>query len=251
MPEIRHLSKAPITEAVIDFRVIVREGVKADTIEAGLQGKDFGYYKKGPIVRGTFGFQLSGGTNPEAQALPSAASVIGVRLHSHDEKYVAQFSTEGFALSRLEPYETWEELLKEAQRLWPYYVACAEPRVVSRVATRFINNLRLPLHSGDSFETFLTQQPKYPADVPQAMSGFLQRFVMHDPTIGATIIVTQALEDLRPGGEVPVILDLDAFKTERLSPDSNEMWSCLTQLRGLKNKFFFASITDEAVRIYQ
>lgn len=251
MTQFPHLTKAPITEAVIDFRVTAREGITAETMEAGLQGKDFGYYKKGPIVRGTFGFQLSAGANPGAQALATATSVIGVRLHSHDEKYVAQLSTEGFALSRLEPYETWEELLQEAQRLWPIYVACAEPRFVSRVATRFINNLRLPLQSGDSFGKFLAQQPTFPPDVPQAMSSFLQRFVMHDPTIGATIIVTQALEDLRPGGEVPVILDLDAFKAERLSPDSTEMWTCLTQLRVLKNKFFFASITDEAVRIYQ
>jgi uncharacterized protein (TIGR04255 family) len=251
MPEVRHLSKAPITEAVIDFRVVVKEGVQAETIEMALLGKDFGYYKKAPIVRGTFGFQLSGGAHPEAQVLPGAASMIGVRLHSHDEKYVLQVSTDGFALSRLEPYETWEKLLEEAQRLWPLYVECAEPRVVSRVATRFINNLRLPLQSGDSFDKFLTQQPSYPPDVPQAMSSFLQRFVMHETTIGATVIVTQALEELPPGGEVPVILDLDAFKVERLSPDSNEMWTCLTQLRVLKNKFFFASITEEAVRIYQ
>lgn len=251
MAQFPHLTNAPITEAIIDFRVIAREGVKAETIEAGLDGKDFGYYKKGPIVRGVFGFQLSADAGARAQVLPSAASVIGVRLHSRDEKYVAQFSTEGFALSRLEPYETWEKLLEEAQRLWPLYAASVEPGVVSRVATRFINNLRLPLQSGDSFGKFLTQQPVFPPELPQAMSSFLQRFVMQDATSEATIVITQALEDHPPGGEVPVIVDVDAFKVARISPGSAEMWTCLGQLRVLKNKFFFASITPEAVELYQ
>jgi uncharacterized protein (TIGR04255 family) len=251
MTQFPHLTKAPITEAVIDFRVTAREGITAETIEAGLASRAFGYYKKAPILRGVFGFQLSAETGATAKVLPGSATVIGVRLHSSDEKYVAQFSTEGFALSRLEPYESWETLFAEAQRLWPIYAACVEPAVVSRVAARFINNLRLPLQVGDTFDKFLTQQPTYPPELPQAVSSFLQRFVLHDKDSGATIIVTQALEDSPPGGDVPVILDLDAYQNARFSSDGPEMWTCLGQLRVLKNKFFFASVTPKALEMYQ
>jgi len=251
MAQICPLRRAPITEAIIDFRVIANERITAESIDSRLQAQDFGYYKKGPIVRGVFGFQLSTEAGGRAEALPSAAHAIGVRLHSDDEKYVAQFSTEGFTLSRLEPYETWDKLFREATRLWPIYAALVEPSVVTRAATRYINNLHLPLQSGDSFGRFLTQQPSYPPDVPQAMSSFLQRFVMHDAITESTIIITQALDEYQPGGDVPVIVDVDAFKVARFEPGGAEMWACLAQLRTLKNKFFFASLTPEAVELYR
>ncbi len=46
--------------------------------------------------------------------------------------------------SRLPPYEDWAKLLIETKRIWTQYVERLAPQRVTRVATRFINNLRLP-----------------------------------------------------------------------------------------------------------
>src|SRR5262245_37268881 len=113
----RHLPNAPITEAVIDFRVETPAAVTVEMLDAALAERGYlGYTKKGPIIRGEFGFSLTAKEGPVTRAAQS--SVIGVRLHSADERYVAQLSVEGFTLSRLQPYESWETLIGEARRLW-------------------------------------------------------------------------------------------------------------------------------------
>lgn len=118
MAQPRTLVHAPIVEALVDFRALLPETTTVERIEQALQDRDFGYRKVAPILRGSFGFVINPQVTPQAQPLLNSTSIIGVRLHSVDEKYVAQFTTEGFSLSRLEPYESWEALVAEAERIW-------------------------------------------------------------------------------------------------------------------------------------
>jgi uncharacterized protein (TIGR04255 family) len=189
--------------------------------------------------------------SPIAKQIPGQASIIGIRLNSLNEKYVAQFSTEGFTLSRLEPYESWEELIKETKRMWQIYVMCANPIRIQRIATRFINNLRLPMQNGERFEKFLTGLPVLPQDFPQTISSFLQRFVVYDESTSATAILTQALDQATRVESLPVILDIDVFRETKFACDSPDVWSSLTDLRTLKNRFFFGALTDDAVERYE
>ena len=149
----RHLPHAPITEALIDLQVTPREGLTFAELTAALGAANFGYYVKGPISQGTFAFRMEpDGQRPQTIA---ESAQIGLRLHSTDEKYVAQFRLAGFTLSRLPPYEKWENLLEETRRLWAIYVEHLAPSRVVRIATRFINNLQLPLEPGASFQTYV------------------------------------------------------------------------------------------------
>ena len=109
MAKQRHLPHAPITEALIDIQVPPREGLTFTELKSGLDASDFGYYVKNPISQGTFSFTVAPGGQPSTAA---ESAQVGVRLHSTDEKYVAQFRLAGFTLSRLPPYETWENLLE-------------------------------------------------------------------------------------------------------------------------------------------
>lgn len=249
MARIRPLSRAPIVEALVDLRVRVPDGTTAQRLEKALEHQSFGYHRKGPIIRGTLGFVF----NPQEVPAPqthSATSIIGVRLHSADEKYVAQFTTEGFSLSRLEPYESWEALIAEAQRIWAEYRRCVAPISIHRTATRFINNLRLPLKGGERFKRFLTGLPQMPEEFPQTVSSFLQRFVVHHEATGATAVLTQALDQFPPGPPVPVILDIDVFREIAFAADGPDVWTFLAQLRELKNIFFFGALTEDAVELY-
>jgi uncharacterized protein (TIGR04255 family) len=248
MAQPRHLTHAPITEGLIDFRVEAPGSVTVDSLVAAItQRHNFGYTVKGPIVRSEFGFSLN---VQQAQAIahdPHFAS-IGVRLHSADERYVALLSVEGFTLSRLEPYQSWEDLLREALPLWQGYVQCLGPGTITRIATRYINNLRLPT---TDLERFLDLLPKLPEGLPTAMSGFLQRYVLHDPQTDATVLLTEALPEASPGPPVPVILDIDAFRHGRFPIEDRAAWQYLEQLRALKNRVFFACLTEAAVELYE
>jgi uncharacterized protein (TIGR04255 family) len=246
----RPLARAPIIEALIDFRVQVGEGIGVEQLEKAIEDRDFGYHKKGPILRGHFGLMF----NPQdvSMTFPTASetTIIGTRLHSANEKYIAQFTMEGFSLSRLEPYESWELLIDEAKRIWEVYLACAKPTRIHRTATRFINNLRLPILPGERFEKYLTGLPNMPPDFPQTISSFLQRFVVYDAPIMATAILTQALDQVTTVGPLPVILDIDVFRETKFTCDSPDVWNYLTELRNLKNRFFFGALTEAAMELY-
>lgn len=250
MALIRQLAHAPIVEALVDMKVQPAEGTTVESLGKALSSRNFGYYRKGPILRGQFGFVINAQDVPPTQQVLSNAAIVGVRMHSADDRYVAQFTTEGFTLSRLEPYESWEKLVDEARRVWTEYTQCVAPTHIHRVATRFINNLRLPLTIGERFERYLTGLPNMPAEFPQTVSSFLQRFVINDEVSGATAVLTQALEGFPPEPPVPVILDIDVFRESRFAADGKAVWDFLAQLRTLKNRFFFGSITEEAVELY-
>lgn len=248
MAKQRHLPHAPITEALIDLRVTPREGLTFAELKSSINSADFGYYLKGPISFGTFGFTLA----PDGQpSTTTESSQVGLRLHSNDERYVAQFTISGFTLSRLPPYETWENLLAETRRLWSVYVQCLSPTRVGRVATRFINNLQLPLKPGASFQLYVNKLIDVPDEAPQAVEAFLQRFCLVDIESGTRVIVTLALDGLPLEGPAPVILDVDAFVTIHMKPIDGTIWSTLEKLRELKNRSFFGTITEQAAELYE
>ena len=250
MAQIKPLAHAPVVEAVVDLRVNAPDGMSNERLNTALDGLDFGYHKKGPILRGSFGFAINPQETPAARQLLGETTIIGFRLHSTDEKYVAQFTTEGFSLSRLEPYQSWGALITEAQRVWVIYQKCVTPTRIHRTATRFINNLRLPLRQGERFERFLTGLPVMPPEYPQAITSFLQRFVVYDEQCGATAILTQALEQFTVDQPLPVILDIDVYRETKFSADGPDVWKYLSDLRALKNRLFFGALTDEAVELY-
>ncbi len=244
----RHLANAPITEALIDVQVTLHTGFTYLGLKAAFTDVDFGYYLKSPIVEKTLAFQWAPDALPPQTRAES--SEVGLRLHSHDEKYVAQCKVSGFTLSRLSPYETWESLLVETKRLWSVYRDRTTPIRVTRIATRYINNLRLPLVTGASYQDYIEKLVDVPNEAPQWVEAFFQRFQLIDATSGARVILTLALEGMLGDGPAPVILDVDAFCIADLEPADDTLWETLERLRHLKNRSFFGTLTQRAVELY-
>lgn len=245
----RPLSNAPITEALIDIQVTPRPGLTFGGLKEAIGASEFGYYTKNPISEGSFGFKL----NPDGQQseTTAASAQVGLRLHSLDEKYVAQCRISGFTLSRLPPYEEWRNLVQEAKRVWAVYAERVAPVRVIRLATRFINNLRLPLQQGGSYQTYLHKLVDVPDGAPQAVASFFQRFQLVDVESNASVNLTVALETTPQSGAAPVMLDVDAFMTTDLAPGDVRLWATLERLRDLKNRTFFGSITEQAAELYE
>lgn len=248
MAKPRHLAHAPITEALIDIQVEQR-GLSFAALQKSFVNLDFGYYIKGSIAHGTFGFRLKDdGQQPETMA---ESTQIGLRLHSDDEKYVAQCRVNGFTLSRLPPYENWHALVREMKKLWSIYIDRTKPVRVVRVATRFINNLQLPFGYGESFQNYLEKFADVPEEAPQALASFFQRFQLRDVSNTKLVNLTLALESASPNLPVPVILDIEAFSHKELDTDGEELWIILEDLRNLKNQCFFGTLTKRALELYE
>lgn len=239
MIEPRHLPNAPIKEALIDFSVTLPQAVGLDALEDLYVSVTKDYPTKKTLHHSQIGLHLEKDLAPRPTL---DHNVIGYRYESADGARIAQFRTNGFTFSMLEPCTTWEEMRDEARRLWAVYVEAVSPEVTTRIATRFINLLRIPLPF-NSFEEFLTAPPRLPENLPQQLVSFLSRVVISEPSINAIGIITQALENAE-ADHAPVVLDIDAFINRPFDAIDGGVWDYLEQLRTFKNTIFFNRITE-------
>ena len=245
MIEKRHLPHAPIKEALIDIQVAFPEKVTVEALNSKYAQIADQYPKHETLQRGEFGLHNENG---QPTTVTIGHTIAGYRYSSEDGHRVAQFRVDGFTFSQLEPYNTWDEMKKEAARLWEVYVDAVSPDPITRVSTRYINILKLPLNT--ELKEYLEAPPTIPAGLNQELGSFLTRVDIHDPTIEARGFLTQALEGVHDD-YAPIVLDIDVFVTKEFDPREDNLWQCLEQLRDFKNTVFFESITDKAVELFQ
>lgn len=244
-----HLNNAPIQEAVIDFR-IRREGPIAESDYLTLHDRIRNEYPTADQLHAdTYKFRLNEPDQPYGEFEHRA---YGYRYTSNEKTYVVQFRNDGFTLSRLAPYETWELAKAEAYRLWKIFETGTKPSAITRVAVRYINRIVLQFidHKIDLEDYFLIV-PTVPPELPQATVSLLSQLKLHDIESGAAANVSvSALSGVEASG-LPVIFDIDVFKGGEFEIDSQKYWDLLEQLRKLKNKIFFHSITEKALELFK
>lgn len=245
MAEYAVLKNAPIIEALIDIRIRMKDDLRVghfDTLADSISNE---YPEKKKHHRWEGKLEFKKGEQPFSDI---AETVDGYVFSSADKKQILQARLDGFTLSRLKPYEIWDRFRDEAQRLWKKYSEITSPEI-TRVAVRFINKLEIPLPIRD-FSDYLTASPSVPAGLPQSVSGFLTRIVIHEPSIDAAAIITQTLEQIVSPDILPIFLDIDAFKQKPEGISEEEAWQILEHLRNFKNKIFFESITEKAKELF-
>ncbi len=239
------LKKAPITEALIDIRVKLPSDFDVKNISAIYESIKNQYPETQERKISKVKFE------PKAEEIvkSSRPEIDGYRYFSSDKKQIMQARLDGFTFSRLHPYIKWEELRNEAHRLWQFYKDITSPESITRVALRYINNLKIPMPIKD-FGDYLTAPPTVSEGLPQVVSSFLTRVVIHEPSVGANAIITQALEQIVTD-VAPIILDIDVFKLEPRGIEEKDAWEIIEKLRHFKNKVFFSSITDNLKEMYK
>jgi uncharacterized protein (TIGR04255 family) len=239
-----HLARAPIVEAVIDFRVLRQDQVSSKTFE-GLGpsiGEQYSQKSEMQSIEGRFGFENGKPVNPS-----SVQATVGWLYRTKTE--LAQFRMDGFTFSKVEQYTTWNQVFGEANRLWKIYVDAAKPKRLSRVAVRYINRMRLT--ASTDLRQYLEAPPYLPEPIPQVVREFLSRIVVEDATRGASAVIVQALEPRLDPSSVSVVLDIDASRNVDSKPDDPDLPGIFEQLRRLKNDIFFASITEKTAEMYE
>jgi len=249
MAEVRHLNNAPITEAIIDFRVKLPSEFKVETFLElkNTIGDRFPKVEDRKLFSSQFEIK-------KGEPQPPSAKYHGVQgyfFKPEADKKVAQFRIDGFTFSRLKPYTNWEEMFDEARELWGMYCEIAQPEAVTRLAARYINHINIPLPI-DDLSDYFTASPKIPENVQGVISGFLSKVVVYDQELDVATNIVQALEkSTKPDKYITVVLDIDSFKTGDFYANNGEMWEIFANLRNIKNQIFFSSITDETARLFE
>src|SRR5680860_235133 len=243
MAKARPLANAPLREAVIDLRVVLRNGVQVDALADLGPGLSESYPTRNDQMSVTGELRIGGDEGLVTRKSEHAR--IGYMFRSVDGSQIVQFRTNGFTFSRLAPYTDWEQVFPEAMRLWARYVEIANPVDIVRIATRYVNDMRFPVPL--ELSEYLTAPPPQPPGIQGDVIGFLTQLTVRDMETGSKVNIIQTIGE-QSSDQVGIILDVDAFQDGlTVAPDDSvELDRRFQMLRVLKNEVFFSSITEAA-----
>lgn len=245
----RHYSRAPITEALIDIRVLAADSITLQDLQKLSTMLESNYPQRQDMFMG----QVEIGPSSDGTA---TTVHIGYIFRELNGRHVVQARLDGFTFSRLAPYESWTPFRDEAKRVWEIYRSVVKPKVVTRVAVRYINRLDLPLPIMELTD-YIVNSPDVPPGIPfGALSGFFMQLQIPQPDIDSMLVINQVLpttreEDSDSSEQVSVILDFDLFREGNLNPSEDQIWEHLERLHERKNMAFEASITDSTRRLIE
>lgn len=250
--EFEHLPKAPIVEAVIDIRARATAAFEEPSVRSQLEAKlnGYGFLDSQRKFRHELQLQVEGGKPPGQKVHDLGWK--GLRFRSADEKHIAQFNQDGFVFSRLEPYKDWPQLSSEGLKLWKVFKELARPKEIDRIGLRFINRFLLP--QGElSFEDYIQPAPVSPVGMDLPFRGFMHHDTLavlgHPYAINVIRTIQSPPNSGGPG--VALILDIDVFTTQGSGVDEAMLVRRLLEMRWLKNKVFFGSVTGKALEVFR
>jgi uncharacterized protein (TIGR04255 family) len=236
------LSKAPIIEAVLDFRARLAPQTPRESLKAAVEQVAPLY----PILEDSWLLEGSLEISAAGSASTSSKRENGYVVSSEDRTQVVQFRLDGFTFSRLAPYTSWSEIAPEAFRLWDVYKAVAKPIALYRIALRYINVIRFATPSVE-MDDVLSSAPKVPSELPQLFEGFVTRVVVPlESNTHATIIQAYNVPPAAVGNSL--LLDVDVYRLEDLGLEAEAIRPAFELLRKFKNQAFFGSLTENMVR---
>jgi uncharacterized protein (TIGR04255 family) len=235
-------ANAPITEAVIDIRVVPPDQFDVDDFRK--LSDQFGREFKGQNDQ----VRITGTIGPDGAPRPTATKV-GIQFVGNAKLFQTQI--DGWTFNKLAPYRGWEEEFRdEARTLWRAYRELVQPKAVSRVGLRYVNRLDLPLPISD-FKVYLRTYPELAPDLPQGLSHFVMQLQIPHQDINALLLLNLAMvKPVRPGVS-SVVLDLDLSRSVDLPADESELWALIEILRTRKNEIFEACITDATRELFR
>ncbi len=240
------LPHAPIVEAVIEIRARASEALDETSLRTKIEPKLVGYVFLDSLREYQGEVKFEGGklSSQEVQDI----GWKGVRFRSTDEKHIAQFNRDGFVFSRLEPYTTWEQLESEGRRLWEIYKDLAQTAEIHRLGLRYINRFTIP--PGELlFEEYIQPAPTSPHGLELPFHGFMHKDTLAVPGHAYGINLIRTIQQLNGG--VALILDIDVFTTQAFDLNNTVLARRLLEMRWLKNKSFFGSITEKALKMFR
>lgn len=248
------LTTAPIVEAVIDIRAFPSKEFEETSVRTSLEEK-LDSYSFLDSHREIHYEVRSEAAKPPEQSIRDLGW-RGVRFQSADQKKIAQFNRDGFAFSRLEPYENWLSFFQEAKSLWSVFKLLAAPITIDRIGLRFINRIALP-HGEVNFEQYLRNAPIPPADLDVPFLGFMHQETLSVPGHPYAINLIRTIQPPQHPADsgIAIILDIDVFTFQPLEQsvenDDNKLTDMLSEMRWLKDKTFFGSITEEGLEKFK
>ena len=248
MPEICHLSRAPIVEALVNFQANAARLWKPEEVRPTLVAR----WPEHAEIQELRPVQIEVTQTPHGQLPPKVTSQMqGFIFRSATQPSVHQARRDGYTFSRLAPYGDWHSLEAGALAGWADYRAVLEPEELHAVAVRFINRVEFQLE-GFRLARFFTTPPVSPPDLGWQFHGFMHQtfYAVPGSPYVVKVILAPAFE-AAPGDSVAFIMDIEVMLKESLVATGRGLEAVLAAMHDLKNKAFFHLLTEEALQTYK
>ena len=248
MPEVCHLSRAPIVEALVNFQANAARLWKPEEIRPILVAQ----WSEHTDVQEIRPVQIEVRQSPHEQLSPVVTSQMqGFIFRSPTIPTVHQARRDGYTFSHLAPYENWGSFQAEALAGWAHYREILEPEELHTIAVRFINKLEFPAE-GFRWSRYLITPPVSPPELGWKFYGFMHQtfYAVPDSPCVVKVILAPAF-GANPEGSVPFVVDIEVTLKEPLASISRELNSVFEEMHDLKNKAFFHLLTKEALQSYK
>jgi uncharacterized protein (TIGR04255 family) len=178
---------------------------------------------------------------------------VGFRLSSADQADVLVISTQTFAVSRLAPYQGWDEFRPRAESNWQEWKRAVGYQKIQRIGVRYINRIDIPLSEKGNvrLEEYMNIYPQIPEDKFQKMVQFAMQNVLPlgVDECNLTLNIASMPSPLLNHGSF--LFDLDIVRTVAVPQNDDEIWKLVETIRTHKNHAFEAGITDKARALFQ
>lgn len=245
-----HLDNPPIIEAVVDINCDLPPSVNLEAIQENAKKQFADRY---PKARRQILQQHEFRAEAEKPAEVSVRQQLGaLQFWAEDEKQLVQIRPQGYSFNRLAPYGSLDEYLREIARTWAIFRELTQPVVIRQIELRYINRLLLPTKDGVvEFDDYFRISPHLPDEETMQFLGFINQHSAVDITTGNQVNITLALQPIE-GDHLPVIFDIDTIDPrQRPSEHWSGIMEAILALRGLKNRVFERTLTEQCLNLYR
>jgi uncharacterized protein (TIGR04255 family) len=239
---------APITEAVIDFRVAARDGLTVKDMLPITERLKPEYPDIAERHQATAALDVAQ-RQSHIEIVP-----IGYAAHATNKDWIYQVQVGGLSVSRLRPYTCWSDLRNEARRIWGIYCDVLQPTAINRVGLRYINKIDIP-DSKIELDKFFRTWVKVSADIAGKVHGFYFQVQITQEDIECLCVINCTILPPPPPPPPPdivsILLDIDLFTAKPINFSANQAWELLESMRLRKNTLFEACITDRTRELFR
>jgi uncharacterized protein (TIGR04255 family) len=242
MPPFPQLKSPPIIEAQMNFHADASAGwASKGTPEEIVQ-----LFPSHSEVRRLQQVEVNLGGAEDARM---QSSVTGFFLRKAGDPAVYMARRDGFAYSRLAPYDGWESFKGAALAAWEHYRKEMQTGELHTVGLRYINRIEVPRRDyiADR-EAFFTIAPRVPQGTGWKFAGVSHHSVYVTPDQRFHIQVNFGVEAPVDPETAPFMLDV--MVSPRVASGVAEVEPLLLEMRELKNQAFFSIVTEAVWKRY-
>lgn len=239
------LTKPPIKEAIFDLKFKEGHDITHEQIKLFCDSLKESF----PVINEIFLFQMQAKLDQgKHQNVESSRQSNGYKLSDQKRSFIVQIRLDGFTLSKVEPYISWEELSKEAKPILEKLGAEFPNLSFKRAALRYINHFDLRFE--EPINSYFNILPVYPIELPQIIDSFLIKLLIpKKDVIELKSIVHLGIDPIGNSDEnYKVVFDIDVFRENNYSISKlDELFADFEYIRNFKNEIFFNGLTKNTL----